>query len=148
VQLTQIAQALAWLAGAFCWTRVREHLRFVVGASAQRIHSRTAQARRVLEIRFGGVETKRVPVADTLVHEIHTNRLAMYPDAGEAGLGCCFDCHHAAPVGYSVVGLLCKGHCPVLSIKSSKSPGGIARSPDSHCCQARIDALTVLAASV
>lgn len=33
-------------------------------------------------------------------------------------------------------------------MKSSNIPGGIVRFPDSHCCQARIEALTVLAASV
>src|SRR5690606_6936476 len=119
-------------------------------AGAQRIQSRTAQTRGVLEVCFGGVKSKRMPMAHALVHEVHADRFAVYPDAGEAGLRYCFDCHHDAPAAYAYSAFVCsfKGHWPVLSMKSSKRPGGMERSPASQRCHARSDTRTICAASV
>lgn len=97
---------------------------------------------------FALFEVQRVAMAHALVHEVHTDRLSVDPRCR----GILFWLLLQLPSSHSFRDFTSFSspnvHCPVLIMKSSYRPGGMVRSPASHCCHARKDACTNSAASV
>ncbi|MPN11647.1 hypothetical protein SDC9_158951 [bioreactor metagenome] len=146
VAVTQFADALAGGHGRG-GARVREELGLVVVAAPQREQRCASQLDGVLDVVAGRLQPKRVGMAGAFEHEEDADRVAAHFDAGISRIGCrCLRHLSYLTVGFSA--MPSSGHWPVLSMNSSNNPGGMARSPASHCCHPRIEARTVCAASV